>query len=218
MFKPSLLKQLHLIIIFIIFIFHGNPANGDDCKSSGDLKYICGPINAEDILPLGDTEWLVTTGLNGRFSGTVNPGHIYLVNRNDKTFEEIFPGKNPVFNHDKEMFSTCPGPIDIDNFSSHGLAIKQKSAVSYHLYITGHAAREAIEAFEINIKNKKPAISWIGCVPLPKDMYANSVAILNDGGLWPTKFYDPSMPDPFKEIFGGKITGGIYECASWSVL
>ncbi|MBN1907413.1 MAG: SMP-30/gluconolactonase/LRE family protein, partial [Deltaproteobacteria bacterium] len=183
----------------------------DNCKSSGDLNFICGPINAEDILPIGDTEWLLTTGLNGRFSGTVNPGHIYLVNRKDKTYEEIFPGKNPAFNPDKKLFSTCPGPIDIDKFSSHGLAIKQKSANRFHLYITGHAAREAIEVFEINIKDEKPDISWIGCVPLPKDMYANSVAILDDGGFVVTKFYDPAMPDPFKEIFSGQITGGIYE-------
>jgi hypothetical protein len=211
MYKPSLLKQLHLIIIFIIFIFHGNPTNADDCKASGDLNYICGPINAEDILPLGDTEWLITTGLNRRFSGTVNPGHIYLINRKDKTYEEIFPGKSPLFSPDKEMFSTCPGPVDIDKFSSHGLALKQKSAKSFHLYITGHAAREAIEVFEINIQGEKPVITWTGCVPLPKDMYANSVAILNDGGFVAAKFYDPAMSDPIKEIFSAGITGSIYE-------
>ncbi len=218
MYKPSLLKQLKLIILFIIFIFHGNPTNADDCKNSDNLNFICGPVNAEDILPLGDTQWLITTGLNGRFSGTVNPGHIYMVNRNDKTFEEIFPGKNPVFNHDKEMFSTCPGELDIDKFSSHGLALKQKSANSYHLYITGHAAREAIEVFEIKIKGEKPAISWIGCVPLPKDMYANSVAILNDGGFVVSKFFDPAMPDPLKDIFSSKITGGIYEWHPGSIV
>lgn len=185
--------------------------HADDCASSGDLNYICGPINAEDILPLGETQWLITTGLNSRVSGTVNPGHIYLINRKDKRYEEIFPGKTPVFNPDKEMFSTCPGPVDIDKFSSHGLALKQKSSNSYNLYITGHAAREAIEIFTINIQGEKPIISWTGCVPLPKDMYANSVAILNDGGFAVTKFYDPNMPDPIKEIFNARITGSVYE-------
>jgi hypothetical protein len=119
--------------------------------------------------------------------------------------------KNSVFTPDKVMFSTCPGPVDIDKFSSHGLALKQKSAKSFHLYITGHAAREAIEVFEINIQGEKPVITWTGCVPLPKDMYANSVAILNDGGFVATKFYDPAVADPFNGMFKGIITGGVYE-------
>jgi hypothetical protein len=207
------LKIIWRFLIFsaIIFLISVKGVIADDCKASGDLNFICGPINAEDILPLGDTQWLITTGLNGRFSGTVNPGHIYLVNRKDKSYEEIFPGNNPVFNHDKEMFTACPAPVDIDNFSSHGLALKQKSANRFSLYITGHAAREAIEVFEIDTQEGKPVISWIGCVPLPKDIYANSVAILEDGGFFATKFYDPAMPDPLKEIFNGRITGAVYE-------
>jgi hypothetical protein len=200
-----------LIFSGIIFLISVKGVIAEDCIASGNLNYIYGPVNAEDILPLGDTEWLITTGLNGRFSDTVNPGHIYLVNRKDKSYEEIFPGNNPVFNHDKQMFSACPGPVDIDKFSSHGLALRQKSANSFSLYITGHAAREAIETFEINIQGEKPVITWTGCVPLPKDIYANSVAILNDGGFVATKFYDPAMPDPFKEMFSGRITGGVYE-------
>jgi hypothetical protein len=205
------ISRKFLFFFICMGMFHISTLYADDCKNSGDLNYICGLINAEDILPLGNTQWLITTGLNSRFSGTVNPGHIYLVNRIDKTYEEIFPGKNPVFTPDKEMFSTCPGPVNIDKFSSHGLAIRQKSVNSFSLYITGHAAREAIEVFEINIRVKKPVIRWTGCVPLPKDMFANSVAILNDNGFVATKFYDPTMPDPLKDIFKGNITGSVYE-------
>jgi DNA-binding beta-propeller fold protein YncE len=204
------MKHLKIVTACIAFLL-GTIVYADNCSKSGDLNYICGPINAEDILPLGNTQWLITTGLNSKVSGTVNPGHIYLVNRKDKSYEEIFPGKNPLFNHDKWMFSTCPGPINIDKFSSHGLALRQISTNSFSLYITGHTAREAIEVFEINIKKKKPVIIWRGCVPLPKDMYANSVAILDDGGFIATKFYDPAMPDPIKEIFNSEITGSVYE-------
>ncbi|MFC1495031.1 SMP-30/gluconolactonase/LRE family protein [Thermodesulfobacteriota bacterium] len=200
-----------LILCTFISIFLSGPVSADECKDSDNLKFICGPINAEDILPLGDTEWLITSGLNGQFSNTDDTGHIYLVNREEKTFEEFFPGESPKFNHNKEIFNACPGPINYENFSAHGLALTQTSSDRFNLYITGHGEREAIEVFEIDIKGIKPFISWTGCVPLPDKMLANSVAILSDGGFVTTKFFDPTPPNSFNDIFQGKITGGVYE-------
>lgn len=200
-----------MILIFAILLFCGNAAAADDCQDSGNMKFICGPVNAEDILPLGSTEWLITSGLNGQFSNTDDTGHIYLVNRKKKTFEELFPGENPEFDHDKDLFNTCPGPLNYKNFSVHGLALAQTPSGQFKLYITSHGEREAIEVFKIDTKGNKPAISWKGCVPLPEKMLANSVAILSDGGFVITKFFDPSSPDSFNDIFQGKITGGVYE-------
>lgn len=187
------------------------PIRADECKPSGNLKFICGPVNAEDIMPLGDTEWLITSGLNGQFSNTGDTGHIYLVNRKKKIFEEFFPGENPKFDHDIELFNACPRPINYKNFSAHGLALAQTSPDQFKLYITSHGEREAIEVFEINTKGIKPAIKWTGCVPLPDKMLANSVAILSDGGFVATKFFDPTVPNAFNDIFQGKITGNVYE-------
>ena len=152
-----MIKKL-LILCSSFLLVCGGAAIADDCPSSGDLKYICGPKNAEDILPLGDTQWLITSGLNGQFSNTENTGHIYLVNRGEKTFEEFFPGETPTFDLDKEMFKTCPGPINPGGFSAHGLALQQQSSGQYRLYITSHGEREAIEVFDIDAKGTKPAI------------------------------------------------------------
>ena len=205
------MTQKLLILCGFIILVCGSSAIADDCPDSGDLKYICGPKNAEDILPLGDTKWLITSGLNGRFSNTDDTGHLYLVNRNEKTFEEFFPGVTPKFDLDKKMFNACPGPINIKNFSAHGLALKQQSPDHFRLYITSHGEREAIEVFNIDAKGTKPAISWVGCVLLPERMLSNSVAILSDGGFVTTKFFDPTVPNSFSDIFQGKITGGVYE-------
>lgn len=203
-------KLLIMCVSYIIFVC-GNSAIADDCSNFGDLKYICGLINAEDILPIGDTEWLITSGMNGQFFNTDDTGHIYLVNRIEKTFEEFFPGEKPKFDHDKEMFNACPGPINPENFSAHGLALQQQSAGQYRLYITSHGEREAVEVFNINAEGKKPAISWVGCVLLPEKMSANSVAILPDSGFVTTKFFDPTVPNAFNDVLQGKITGGVYE-------
>ena len=203
-------KKLLILISYILLVC-GGAAIAEDLPNSGELKYICGPENAEDILPLGDTQWLITSGMNGQFSNTDDSGHIYLVNRIEKTFEEFFPTAKPTFDHDKEMFNTCPGPINHGNFSAHGLALQQRSSGQYRLYITSHGESEAIEVFNIDTKGTKPAISWVGCVLLPDRTLANSVAILQDGGFVTTKFFDPTAPNSFNDIFQGKITGGVYE-------
>jgi hypothetical protein len=210
--KPSLkmVKKLLILTSYILLVC-GSAAIADDRQNSGDIKYICGPQNAEDVLPLGDTQWLITSGMNGQLSNTDDTGHIYLVNRREKTFEEFFPGVEPVFHVDKEMFDACPGPINPENFSAHGLALQKQPSGQYRLYITSHGEREAIEIFDINAKGGKPSISWVGCVLLPEHMLANSVAILSDGGFVTTKFFDPTVPNPFDDISPGKITGGVYE-------
>jgi hypothetical protein len=208
--KSHFIQRL-LILSSCTMLIWGSAAIADDRLNSGDLKYICGPKNAEDILPLGDTPWLITSGLNGQFSNTDDIGHIYLVNRIEKTFEEFFPGERLNINHDKEIFNACPSPINRDNFSAHGLALQQRSSGRFRLYITGHGEREAIEVFDINAEGTRPAISWVGCVLLPDKMLANSVAILSDGGFVTTKFFDPTVPNAFNDISQGRITGGVYE-------
>lgn len=212
--KPNTTQRLKLYFIFIgsVFILYGHavPA-AEDCPGSGGLEYVCGPQNAEDALQLGNTRWLVTSGLDGSFTKTDTPGHIYLVNQRKKSFEVFFPGADPVFKQDRKMFADCPGPINPKKFSSHGLALKERSAGQYRLYMTSHGEREAIEVFDIDARGDKPAIAWAGCVPLPEKMWANSVAILSDGGFVTTKFMDPTMPDAFGTIMQGKISGSVYE-------
>jgi hypothetical protein len=208
--KYNIIKKFLILVIYILMIC-GGAVVADDRPESGKLKVIYGPQNAEDILPLGDTQWLVTSGMNGQVSRSDINGHIYLINRKEKTFEEFFPGKNPTYDHDKEMFSDCSEPINHENFSSHGLSLKKQSPGQYLLYMTSHGEREAIEVFNIDTRRGKPAISWTGCVPLSKNIMANSVAILSDGGFVTTKFHDPTVPNSMMSITQGKLTGGVYE-------
>jgi hypothetical protein len=207
---------MYLVLMTALFMLSAAPAWADkDCKASGGLKYICGPQNAEDILQLGHTRWLITSGMDGSLAKTNAPGHIYLVDSRNKTYEEFFPGAHPVFRQDRQMFPDCPGPINPKKFSAHGIALRKWSAGRYRLYITSHGEREAIEIFDIDTNGDneggKPAIAWMGCVPLPMTMWPNSVVILSDGGFVTTKFSDPTDPDAFDKIMRGKISGSVYE-------
>jgi sugar lactone lactonase YvrE len=51
----------------------------------------------------------------------------------------------------------------------------------------------------------------VGCVPLPKEVMANGVAILPDGGFLTTNYFDPTNPNSRGELIQGKISGAVYE-------
>ena len=67
---------------------------GDACASSGDLAYVCGPRNAEDIVRIGDSRWLILSGMSvqAQGGGTATPGQLYLVDHGTKIYESWFPG------------------------------------------------------------------------------------------------------------------------------
>ena len=184
-----------------------------DCAPSGTLAYVCGPRNAEDIVALGDTGWLILSGMSaqGEAPSAASSGRLYLVDAAAKTYETWFPGASVSVNHDTAMFEDCPGPLNVANFSAHGLALREVAADRYKLYITSHGEREAIEVFDVHTAAEKPAITWRGCVVLPERTSSNSVAILSDGGFVTTKMMDPTDPAGFAGILAGRISGNVYE-------
>lgn len=178
---------------------------------SDTISYLVGLQNPEDILQVGDSKWLLASGLLSWTKDPDSRGHIYLVNRLDRSFEVLFPGRSPMFRQDKQMFPDCPGPINPENFSAHGLALKETSSGRFRLYMTSHGEREAIEVFDVDARGDKPAIAWVGCVLLPEKMWSNSVAILKDGGFLATKSKDSTDPDAFTHLVEGRMTGAVFE-------
>jgi hypothetical protein len=181
----------------------------EGCEPSGALAYLCGVDNAEDIVPVGTTRWLLASNL-APLGGEVGAGKIYLIDSQAKTAEELFPGPAPVMRHDAAMFPNCPS-IDLQHFDTHGLALRETSPGVYRLYSTSHGAVEAIQAWELDATGDKPTVAWVGCVPLPGNNMFNSVAILADGGFVTTLFMDRSDPQAFAKINQGQINGAVYE-------
>ena len=188
------------------------PAAGA-CAPSGPLAYVCGPRNAEDIVRLGDSRWLILSGMStqAQGGGAATPGQLYLVDHVQKTFAPWFPGETPRMDHDKAMFADCPGPLNVGSFSAHGLALREQDTGKFRLYMTSHGEREAIEVFDVDTSAATPAITWRGCVVLPERTSSNSVAILSDGGFVTTKMMDPTDPRGFAGILAGEISGLVYE-------
>jgi hypothetical protein len=184
------------------------------CDADGALHFVCGPANAEDLVRVGQTRWLIASGMDGVLVGPqAARGHLYLIDHQARKWQEAFPGPSPAFRHDKTLYGSCPGPLVTTNFSAHGLALRERAPGRYRLYVTGHGAREAIEVFEVDATGATPAITWTGCVPLPEDVSANSVAILPDWGFVTTKFLDRrlSQQESFAQVRQGKVNGAIFE-------
>lgn len=184
------------------------------CEPDGGLQFLCGPRNVEDLVRLGSSNWLIGSGMDGALSGAESAnGRLYLVDHEKKASQILFPEPSPSFRQDRTLFGDCPGPVNPRNFSAHGLALKEHGRGRFRLYVVGHGEREAIEVFEVDASGATPVVTWTGCVVLPEDVLANSVAILPDWGFVTTKFLDRRLPlaDSMAQARQGKPTGAVYE-------
>jgi len=176
----------------------------DGCEGSGDYSYLCGPVNAEDLVLIPGTRWIIASGFGGDAS-------LYLIDSQSKTWSEFYPTDEPRARQNMATYGACPGSPDPDAFVAHGLNIRQRADGHSTLYVVGHGEREAIEVFEVDANGDVPRLTWTGCVMTPNGMEANSVASLADGSLIATIPLYPGIR--INEIFGDKPSGAVYE---WS--
>src|SRR5206468_9425894 len=94
------------------------------CDPAAGLAFICGVTNAEDLVQVPGTPWILASGLA---EGGDTAGHIYLVNAHDRTVQVLLPG-HVVYRQDTETFGACPGAPDETKFSGHGLSLRVGSA------------------------------------------------------------------------------------------
>ena len=185
--------------------------NGEECASDGETTYICGLINAEDLISVAGTDLIITTGMASSAltdDEEVN-GHIYLIDTKDDSWEDLV--SKPSFSQELNgaLYPECPGPLNVHNYSAHGLSLKTKSAEVYDLFITSHGAREAIEMFELDLSSGSAILKWTGCVPLDESIMHNSVAILNDGGFVTTQFM--TWSGGLESVLSGQARGSVVE-------
>ncbi len=182
------------------------------CVDEPQISYLCGVINGEDILHLGDTPWLLVSGMNGDLANdpSIN-GKLHLVNPVDRKFTVLFPGDKPVLELNTELYKSCPGPLDVAKFSVHGIALKAIDTAPghYRLYSTSHGTREAVEVYEIDA-TAAPSIKWVGCIPMPATSWTNSLVILKDWGFLATQFMDPTGSG-MDGVNKKEITGHVFE-------
>jgi len=92
-------------------------AGDEECQASGEYSFVCGPQNAEDLVLVPATSWIISSGMA--------PGAaIYLIDSQQKTWTDLYPADTPHARQNMETFGACPGSPDPGNFYTHGLNLR----------------------------------------------------------------------------------------------
>jgi hypothetical protein len=170
------------------------------CTPSGGLNFICGVQNAEDLVVLPNTRWIVASGMA--------PGSgLHLVDTQAKTARNLYAVGTATVRADKTRYASCPGPLDAKQAVLHGLSLRPLSNGRYTVYATNHGGRESVEVFELDASGAAPAATWVGCVVTPDKMALNSVAAFTDGSLVATVLILPGKT--FEDAFAQRNTGAV---------
>jgi hypothetical protein len=173
-------------------------AQSGACTPSGGLNFICGIQAAEDLVLVPNTRWLVGSGMMAG-SG------LHLIDTTAKTASALFAPGTSALRADKTKYASCPGPLDPKQAILHGLSLRPAQTGRYTLYATNHGGRESIEVFELDASGAKPTVAWIGCVLMPNNWAANSVAVFTDGAIVATVLVLPGKT--FEDVWAGRNTG-----------
>ena len=172
-----------LALFLCLGLVSASAFSAEACGPDGEVQFVCGLTNPEDLYPIPNTPWVIASG---RVSDVAGP--IYAVNIWNHSAQEIFPQGAPAPEHDTNTYRDCPGP-NSGNFQPHGLTLREGVAGVHTLYVVGHGEREAIEVFNLDARSSVPSLKWIGCIVAPQGTARiNSITALPDGSIAATNF------------------------------
>ena len=180
----------------------GPAAAAAGCESSGDLHFICGAEQPEDLARVPGTRWLIASGFSAG-SG------LKLIDTVGRSAQRWYTGSAAQIRPDARQFPQCPGPPDAQSFNAQGLNLRPVGDRQYRLRVANHGGRETVEVFDIDARQPVPALRWRGCLPLPQGLAANSVAAYSDGTTLITVLARPGHT--YADFVNGLDTGGVYE-------
>ena len=95
---------------------------------------IAGTKASGKVIGANDTIRIGVAGLNGRgsshvgeWSGMKNVAITYLIDPDTMQASDLIHSPNFTQAHDTTMFPDCPGPLNLESFSVHGLSIHETS-------------------------------------------------------------------------------------------
>jgi hypothetical protein len=175
------------------------------CDEVQGTSFVCGADHPEDLAHIPGTRWIVASG----FAAGSN---IKLVDTKARTLRRWYTGESQQIERDTARYPDCPSPPDAASFNAQGMSLQTRADLAHTLYVSNHGGREAIEVFRIEsaaATEAEPTLKWIGCVPMPDGMAANSVASLPDGTLLATVLNRPGTQ--IADYVQGRVTGLVYE-------
>jgi len=196
-----------LLVSLVTLSLPGGTAKAAACDPDGKVKFICGMIAPEDLVPVPRTDWVIASGYTAG-------GAIHLINVRDYTTTQLFPTATPRVKLDAKTYAACPGPLDPaekEKFSAHGLNLRLGTNGVHTVYVVHHGFRESVEVFEIDTRPKTPTFTWVGCAVPPPVVSMNSVSPVPDGGFVVTNIMRRDIPNLQERMRSGGNTGELWE-------
>jgi hypothetical protein len=191
------MKQALTVLACLVLAATAIDAQSPGCAPSNGLNFICDLQKPEDLVPIPGTRWLIASGMDAG-SG------LHLIDTRAKRAQTLYASGTPA-RLDRGRFANCPEPLDPRQAVLHGLSLRPAESGHYTLYATNHGGRESIEVFDIDGQGATPSAVWVGCVPMPDKLPANSVAAFGDGALLATVVSLPGKTSP-----DGRNTGAVF--------
>lgn len=217
MTRYHMLDILKLPFPILISFFISSFTLAMECGSGEDIEYICGVENAEDLLRIPKTSWVITSSMGDE---SWQGGGLYQININNGDVHKISPlYSNTDF--PRKPNTKCPGPPEEHLFSAHGISLREGSDGNHRLLVVNHGGRESIEFFDVDVLQEKPVYTWSGCALLPEGAFGNSVAALPSQGFLITSILNRYDKAAVEKLKTAQTTGSAYEWnpkAGWAVV
>src|SRR5437660_7259729 len=113
-------------VFFSLLLLSGlaGSAAGQDCSAIGGAQFVCLSANAEDILQLPNSDWLIASG------------ELRAINVRDHSEVTLYSAE-PKFN--RNLYASCPGPLagreaEDKKFRAHGINLRRGANGVHTLY------------------------------------------------------------------------------------
>ena len=110
----------------------------NECVASGVYGFVCGPQNAEDLVAVPDTPWIIASGME-------QGAAIYLVDSDQETWTDLYPADGAQSEQDMTVYTACPGEPDPENFITHGLNLRPGEDGHSTLYAVSHGGTGKVD-------------------------------------------------------------------------
>jgi hypothetical protein len=172
------------------------------CSSTHGHAFVCGAERAEDLALIPGTRWLIATGF-------ANGAGLKLVDTEARSLRFWYSGASDQVQPDRATYRDCATPPDSRSLNVQGLRLDTESPGLHKLHVANHGGREAIEVFRVDARADEPKLLWMGCLPMPDGMAANSVSTFPDGSVIATVLTRPGTQ--IADYVQGRVTGRVYE-------
>jgi hypothetical protein len=178
------MKSARVLGVLALALHFTATASAQTCDPA-DPAFVCALTNAEDLVRLPGTSWVVASHIN--FDLTARPpralglGPVEAVRIDTRKVQRLYPTPDTAVDWDSKTYPDCAPPPQ--TIGSAGLNIRPLGGTSFRLYAVNRNGRQSVEVIDIAVRGERLASTWRGCIHAPDYILSNSVVPLPDGAI-----------------------------------